>query len=234
MSQMLLRQAVNSSHPGEMPSSLRSQVGQIAIWGSGGGPSGGEEERIKTKESERKRQKGQGAEAAFRERRRATQELKTHFSGCLHKSLHPLDERKRSAVPISLHVWHLWLGRTSSDTHLALRNTVPSWERASGSTSAAHAKDHDHDSRPTLGCRFPEAKGHHWHICVSPCLSCLKQRSFINICYSNKGAKIECKLCNFIMSYRRSKMKCLTGVEKLNPSREGIYFSLFHFSTCGR
>ena len=76
MSQMLLRQAVNSSHPGEMPSSLRSQVGQIASWGSGGGPSGGEEERIKTKESERKRQKGQGAEAAFRERRRATQELR--------------------------------------------------------------------------------------------------------------------------------------------------------------
>ena len=63
MSQTLLRQAVNSSHRGEMPSGLRSQVGQIAIWGSGGGPSGGEKKRIKTKESGRKRQKGKEAEA---------------------------------------------------------------------------------------------------------------------------------------------------------------------------
>lgn len=69
MSQMLLQQAVNSSHPGEMPSGLRSQVGQIAIWGSGGGPSGGELKRIKTKESGRKRQKGKEAETVFWERR---------------------------------------------------------------------------------------------------------------------------------------------------------------------
>lgn len=76
MSQTLLRQAVNSSHRGEMPSGLRSQVGQIAIWGSGGGPSGGEKKRIKTKESGRKRQKGKEAEAVFGERRRAMRELR--------------------------------------------------------------------------------------------------------------------------------------------------------------
>lgn len=36
---MPIRRVVNSSHPREMPSGLRSQVWQIAIWGCGGGPS---------------------------------------------------------------------------------------------------------------------------------------------------------------------------------------------------
>lgn len=144
-----------------------------------------------TKESERGSRKERKAEAGFSEKQEGQlcEDSNTeHFSGCLSKNQHPLKERKRSATCITLHVQELWVGMTFSDTLLAVRNRVLSWAEGFGSKSAAHVTKIM--TMILLGCRFLEVKAHRWHICVPRCLSCLIQRSFINICYSNEWAKI--------------------------------------------
>lgn len=149
-----------------------------------------------TKESERGSRKERKAEAGFSEKQEGQlcEDSNTeHFSGCLSKkSAH--FERKKAFC----HVYHPACSRTLGRNNI-LRYTPGRKEQSPvlgrglwKQVSCPCYKDHDHDTGPlwAVGSLRLRPTAGTFVFCVPRCLSCLIQRSFINICYSNEWAKI--------------------------------------------